>query len=43
MVSPSEDDFDILLNRLKCRVHDGMGETICEVGVGGMHYAIYFP
>jgi len=34
LVSPSEDDFDILLSRLKCRIKDGMGETIYEVGVG---------
>ena len=40
-MSPSEDDFDILLSRLKCHIKDGMGETIYEVGVGGMYCTAY--
>ncbi|XP_065066312.1 GTP-binding protein 1-like [Rhopilema esculentum] len=34
LVSPSDDDYDILLSRIRSRIKDGMGETIYEVGIG---------
>ena len=35
LISPTDEQFDILLHKLKERLDEGHGETIYEVGVGG--------
>ncbi|XP_014210983.1 GTP-binding protein 1 [Copidosoma floridanum] len=35
LVSPSEDQYELLLKKLKERIQDGGSETIFEIGVGG--------
>ena len=35
LISPDDDQFDILLHKLKERMDEGHGETIYEIGVGG--------
>jgi len=34
LVSPNEEQFDLLLQRLKHRLEEGRGEAIFDVGVG---------
>lgn len=34
LVSPSEDQYELLLRRLKERILDGGSETIFDIGVG---------
>lgn len=34
LVSPSEDQYELLLKRLKERIHDGGSETIFDIGIG---------
>ncbi|XP_015607433.1 GTP-binding protein 1 [Cephus cinctus] len=34
LVSPSEDQYELLLRRLKERIHDGGSETIFDIGIG---------
>ena len=40
LVSPSHDEFDMLLDRMKERIMLN-GETIYEVGTGGRNICIY--
>ena len=35
MISPDDEQFDLLLHKLKERLDEGHGETIYEIGVGG--------
>lgn len=35
LISPTDEQFDILLHKLKERLDEGHGETIYEVGIGG--------
>ncbi|XP_003689828.1 GTP-binding protein 1 [Apis florea] len=35
LVSPSEDQYELLLKRLKERIQDGGSETIFDIGIGG--------
>ena len=35
LISPTDEQFDLLLRKLKERLDEGHGETIYEVGVGG--------
>ncbi|XP_026469311.1 GTP-binding protein 1 [Ctenocephalides felis] len=34
LVSPSEEQYELLLQRLKDRIEDGRGETIYDIGIG---------
>lgn len=34
LVSPSEEQFDLLRKRLQSRIDDSRGETIFEIGIG---------
>lgn len=34
LVSPSEDQYELLLRRLRERVQDGGSETIFDIGIG---------
>lgn len=38
MVSPSEEQFDLLQKKLIQRLEEGRGETIFDVGVGDGNY-----
>lgn len=35
LVDPSEEDYDVLSDRLKVRLREGQGEFIYEVGTAG--------
>ena len=35
LISPNDEQFDLLLHKLKERLEEGHGETIYEIGVGG--------
>ena len=35
LLSPSDEQFDVLLQKLMERLEEGQGETIYEIGVGG--------
>ena len=35
LIGPTDEQFDILLHKLKERLDEGHGETIYEVGIGG--------
>ena len=37
LVSPDDDQFDVLHQKLMERLEEGQGETIYELGVGGEH------
>ena len=34
LVSPSEDQYELLLRKLKERIQDGGSETIFDIGIG---------
>ena len=35
-VSPGAEEFDTLQRQMKARIEEGQGETIYEIGVGGI-------
>lgn len=35
LVSPTNEEYDMLIDRLKERIMENQGETIYEIGVGG--------
>ena len=35
LISPSHEEYEVLIERLKDRVEDNNGETIYEIGTGG--------
>ena len=35
LVSPNDEEYDMLLRQLQQRIQDGNGETLYEIGVGG--------
>ena len=41
LISPNDEQFDLLLHKLKERLEEGHGETIYEIGVGGE--SVWFP
>lgn len=42
LVSPSEDQYELLLRRLRERVQDGGSETIFDIGIGEGLYNSFF-
>ena len=38
LVSPSNDEYDYLLDRLRERIVENQGETIFEMGTGGKSF-----
>lgn len=42
MVSPTEDQYELLLRKLKERIQDGGSETIFDIGVGEGKYFINY-
>lgn len=37
LVSPTNDEYEFILETIKEQVEEGQGETIYEVGTGGMY------
>lgn len=37
LVSPSHEEYDLLVDNMRLLIEDGQGETIFEVGTGGKH------
>lgn len=35
-MAPNEEEFDLLQRQMKARLSDGQGETIYEIGLGGI-------
>ena len=35
-MSPNDEEYDMLLRQLRARIQEGNGETLYEIGVGGM-------
>ena len=35
LISPTHEEYDLLIERLKERIEEGQGETIYEIGTGG--------
>lgn len=43
-MSPSEEQYELLLQRLKDRIEDGRGETIYDIGIGeGLFVKCHLP
>lgn len=41
-VCPTEEQFDALVKSLKTRLNEGHGETILEIGTGGLSKLFFF-
>ena len=40
-MSPSADEFDNLQTQMKIRINEGQGETIYEIGTGGICFQLH--